>query len=60
MRLTFKGGSTSLLLSFDTEKKTYTKWNGIGSNAIRLSVQKELRELELRLIKNGFREEEEL
>ena len=60
MKLRFKGGKTSAMLQYDDEKKTYTKWNGIGSNAIRLETQKELKELELELIKNGYREEKYL
>lgn len=57
MRLTFKGGKTFACLTFDTTKKTYTKWNGIGGNSIILDTQKELRDLELELIKNGYTEE---
>ncbi len=57
MKLTFKGGKTFACLSYDDTKKTYTKWNGIGSNAISLDTQKSLRELELELIKNGYIEE---
>ncbi len=58
MKLTFKGGSTSACLSFDTDKKTYSKWNGIGSNSLRLFTASELKHLELELIKSGYREVE--
>lgn len=57
MKLTFKGGKTSNVLEFNTETKTYLKFNGIGGGAIRLETQKELRELELDLIRNGYTEE---
>ena len=57
MKLTFRGGKTSSCLSFDTEEKTYSKWQGVGSNLIYLDTLKSLRDLELELIKNGYKEE---
>lgn len=57
MKLTFKGGKTNACLSLDTNKKTYTKWFGVGSGAIRLDTQKELKELEIDLIRNDYKEE---
>lgn len=54
MKLTFKGGKTSSCLSLDTDKKTYIKFNGVGSNSIALETQKALNDLELTLIKNGY------
>lgn len=57
MKLTFKGGKTNSCLSLDTDKKTYVKFNGMGSNSIALETQKALNDLELTLIKNGYVEE---
>ncbi len=59
MKLVFKGGKTSACLGFDTETKTYKKWNGIGSFSISLATQRELRDLELELIRNGYKEEQQ-
>lgn len=57
MRLAFRGGKTFACLSFDTTKKTYKKWCGTSNRIITLDTQKSLRDLELELIKNGYKEE---
>ena len=54
MTLTFKGGKTSACLSIDLSKKTYSIFNGLGNNEVCLATQKDLRELEINLIKGGF------
>ena len=59
MKLRFKGGKTSSCLAFDTEAKTYIKWNGTGSDLLNLDTCIALRDLELELIKNGYTREEE-
>lgn len=58
MKLRFKGGKTSSCLVFDTETKTYITFNGTGSDMIHLDTCIALRDLELELIKNGYRKEE--
>ena len=57
MKLIFRGGNTCACLSYNDSTKTYTKWNGVGSNAVQLATLKALRDLELMLIKNGYTEE---
>ena len=58
MKLRFKGGKTSSCLVFDTESKTYIRFNGTGSGMLHLDTAMALRDLELELIKNGYKEEE--
>ena len=55
MTLTFKGGKTSACLSIDLSKKTYSIFNGLGNNEVCLATQKDLHELEINLIKGGFK-----
>jgi len=55
MRLRFKGGRTSSCLVFDTETKEYITFNGTGSSMLHLDTAMALRDLELELIKNGYK-----
>ena len=57
MKLRFKGGKTSNCLAFDTESKTYIKWRGTGSDLLNLDTSIALRDLEIKLIQNGYTEE---
>lgn len=54
MKLTFKSATSHSCLTLDTTTKTYTLWNGFGSNAIMVKSNKELNALELELVKGGY------
>ena len=57
MIINFKGGKTNTCLSLNLEKKTYTIFNGVGSNLLTLMTQNDLRKLEVLLIQGGFKNE---
>lgn len=55
MRLSFKGGKTSQILTLDTSTKTYTCFSGVASDCISLDTFKELKQLEIKLIREGYK-----
>jgi len=55
MRLSFKGGKTSQILTLDTSTKTYTCFSGVASDCIILDTLKELKQLEIKLIREGYK-----
>ena len=54
MKLEFNAQRTILVVDFD--KKTYSWGEGYGNNALLMPTIKEMRELEKRLIREGFEE----
>ena len=54
MRLIFKSATSNDCLSFDTKTQRYTLFYGIGSNAIYVKTNKELKALEIELIRGGY------
>ena len=57
MVLSFKGGKTDLILQVNHNNKTYKTFLGVASHSIELATQKEVRNLELRLIEGGYKHE---
>ena len=56
MKLTFRSQTSSLNLVVDTTAETYSYFSGFGSNGIMVKSNKELHQLELMLIKGGYKE----
>ena len=56
MKLTFKSATSSSNITFDTTTLTYMCWSGFGSNGIMVKSNKELQQLELMLVKGGYKE----
>ena len=55
MKLTFKSATSHSCLSLDTTTKRYTMFSGFGSNGIMVKSNKELQQLELILVREGYK-----